>query len=140
MNALAILLYAAGAFAIVLGVLHFSFPTRFGFFAALSAKGPAPPPYRLLFYRYEMKRSDLRGIIYVMNHCVSYAILAIGVFDTFAGWWVGTLPGALASGTVAGFWIVRAGTQFCLGRRRGDWFVALWFAALGTLHVVAAVP
>ena len=86
-----------------------------------------------------MKRSDLRGIIYVMNHCVSYAIVAAGVFDGFAARWVGTFPGAVASGTVAGFWFVRAGTQFYLGRRPGDWFVVGWFGLLGALHVIAAV-
>ena len=52
---------------------------------------------------------------------------------------LGTFPGALASGTVAGFWFVRAGTQFYLGRRPGDWFVVIWFSLLGALHVIAAV-
>ena len=139
MSTLTILLYAAGAFAVVLGILHFTFPERFGFLAALPADGAPVPPYRLLFYRYDMKRSDLRGIIYVMNHCVSYAIVAAGVFDGFAARWLGTFPGALASGTVAGFWFVRAGTQFYLGRRAGDWFVVVWFTLLGALHVVASV-
>ncbi len=138
MSMLTILLYGAGAFAVVLGILHFTFPTRFGFFAALPTDGPPPPPYQLLFYRYEMKRSDLRGIIFVMNHCVSYAIFIIGVFDCFAARWLGTLPGALTAGAVAGFWFVRAGTQFYLGKRPGDWFVIVWFTSLGTLHVVAA--
>ena len=139
MSTLTVLLYAAGAFAVLLGILHFSFPERFGFFAVLSADGAPVPPYRLLFYRYDMKRSDLRGIIYVMNHCVSYTIVAVGVFDCFAARWLGTFPGALDSGTVAGFWFVRAGTQFDLGRRRGDWSLVFWFALLGALHVVAAV-
>jgi hypothetical protein len=139
MNTLAILLYASGAFAVVLGILHFTFPEKFGFLAALSEEGPSVPPYRLLFYRYDMKRSDLRGIIYVMNHCVSYAIVAAGVFDGFAARWLGTFPGALASGAIAGFWFVRAGTQFYLGRRIGDWYAFVWFALLGALHVVAAL-
>jgi hypothetical protein len=134
-----ILLYAAGAFSVVLGILHFTFPERFGFLAVLPADGAPVPPYRLWFYRYDMKRSDLRGIIYVMNHCVSYVIVAVGIFDVFAGRWLGTFPGALAAGTVAGFWFVRAGTQFYLGRRPGDWFVVAWFTLLGALHVVAAV-
>ena len=138
MSSLTILLYAAGAFTVVLGVLHFTFPARFGFFVALPADGPSLPPYRLLFYRYDMTRADLRGIIYVMNHCVSYTIIAAGVFDCFAARWLGTFPGALASSAVAGFWFIRAGTQFYLGRRPGDWFVVALFAALCTLHVVAA--
>ena len=138
MNILTILLYASGAFAIVLGLLHFTFPQRFGFFAALPADGPPLPPYRLLFYRYDMKRSDLRGIIYVMNHCVSYVIVMAGVFDLFVSRWLGTFSGSLAAGTVAGLWFVRAGTQFYLGQRRGDWFVMGLFAFLATLHALAA--
>jgi hypothetical protein len=138
MNLLTIFLYVAGAFAVVLGILHFTFPERFGFLAAISEDGAPVPPYRLLFYRYDMKRSDLRGIIYVMNHCVSYAILAVGVFDVFAPRWLGSFPGSLTAGAVAGFWFVRAGTQFYLGRRPGDWFVVIWFGLLGALHVVAA--
>jgi hypothetical protein len=92
-----------------------------------------------MFYRYDMKRSDLRGIVYVMNHCVSYVILAVGVYDLFAPRWLGTFPGSLTAGAIAGFWFVRAGTQFYLGRRRGDWFVVAWFGILGALHVTAAV-
>ncbi|MEP6664279.1 MAG: hypothetical protein ABJC04_11515 [Verrucomicrobiota bacterium] len=123
----------------MLGILHFTFPTRFGLLAALPANGTEVPPYRLLFYRYDMKRSDLRGIIYVMNHCVSYAILASGIFDLFAARWLETFPGALASGTIAGFWFMRASTQFYLGRRPGDWFVFFWFTMLGALQLFAAI-
>jgi hypothetical protein len=61
------------------------------------------------------------------------------VFDLFSSRWLGTLPGSLAAATVAGFWFVRAGTQFYLGQRKGDWFVIALFAFLATLHVVAAV-
>ena len=98
MNVLLMLLYVGGTFALVLGVLHFTFPTRFGLVAALAVDGPPPPQYRLLFYRYDMKRSDLRGVIYVMNHCVSYSILVVGVFDCFAARWIGTLPGTVGAG------------------------------------------
>lgn len=138
MNILTIFLYATGTFAVVLGFLHFTFPARFGFLAALPADGAPVPPYRLLFYRYDMKRSDLRGIIYVMNHCVSYAIIAAGAFDLFNPRWLGTFPGVLGAGAIAGFWFMRAGTQFYLGRRKGDWLVFTLFASFGVLHVVAA--
>ena len=138
MSVLTLLLYAAGVFAIVLGVLHFTFPTRFGLLLALGAASSPVPPFRLFFYRYEMKRSDLRGLVYVMNHCVSYVIVAVGVYDLFATRWLGTLPGLLAAGAIAGFWLMRAGTQFYLGRRRGDLFVITWFVLLAALHVAAA--
>src|SRR5437773_3779931 len=42
MSTFMVLLYAAGAFAVVLGILHFTFPTRFGFFAVLPTDGPPP--------------------------------------------------------------------------------------------------
>lgn len=138
MSILTIFLYAAGAFAIALGFLHFTFPKRFGFLAALPIDGAPVPPFRLLFYHYKMERSDLRGVIYVMNHCVSYAIVAAGVFDLFCSRWLGTFPGAIGAGAIAGFWFVRAGTQFYLGRRKGDWFVFALFTLLGVLHVVPA--
>jgi hypothetical protein len=138
MNILTSFLYAAGAFAVLLGLLHFTFPKRFGFLAALPTDGVPVPPFRLLFYRYDMKRSDLLGVIYVMNHCASYAILAAGVFDLFNSRWLSSSPGSLAAGVIAGFWFVRAGSQFYLGRRRGDWFVFTFFALLGLVHMVAA--
>jgi hypothetical protein len=50
-----------------------------------------------VFYSYEMQRSDLRALFYVMNHCVSYAIISVGVFDMFAPRWLGTLAGAVAA-------------------------------------------
>ncbi len=132
-------LQLAGVFAVVLGFLHFSFPRRFGFLAVIPAHDDTPvPPFRLLFYRYDMKRSDLRGVIHVMNHCVSYTIIVTGIFDLFSSQWVGTFSGAVGAAAVAGLWFMRAGTQFYLGRRRGDWFVFAWFALLGMLHVVAA--
>ncbi len=138
MNVLSLLLYAAGVFAVILGMLHFSFPRRFGFLAALAGEDPRVPPFRLGFYRHELKRADLRGIVYVMNHCVSYTIVAAGLFDLCNTRWLGTVPGSIASGVLSGFWFVRAGTQFCLGRRRGDWLIFLLFAALGGLQLVAA--
>jgi hypothetical protein len=139
MTPLTLLLNICGLFAVVLGFLHFTFPEKFGFAAVLPKEGVTIPPFRLAFYSYEMKCSDLRGIIYVMNHCVSYVILVSGVFDLFAQKWLGTFPGSLAACLIGGFWLMRAGTQLYLGRRRGDWFVIAWFCLLGGLHLVAAI-
>ena len=139
MSFLPLLLYASGVFAVLLGVLHFTFPERFGFLAALPKDSTPTPPFRLWFYRYQMKRSDLRGIVYVMNHCVSYAIVSMGVFDLFTSRWLGTRAGAVAATVIAGFWFVRAGTQFYLGYRKGDWFIFACFGCLGALHIAAAV-
>ncbi len=136
---LLVLLYISGAFAVTLGLLHFTFPERFGFLVALTLDGEPLPPFRLSFYKYDMKRSDLRGLIYVMNHCVSYTIFAAGVFDLFCSQWLGTTPGKITTLVVAGFWLVRAGTQLYLGRRKGDWLVILFFTLLCILHVAAAL-
>jgi hypothetical protein len=137
MSLLTILLYLTGAFAVVLGMLHFTFPQRFGFLQVIPLDGDPVPAFRLGFYRHELARSDLRGIIYVMNHCVSYAIVSAGIFDLFAAHWLNTSTGALGAGVVAGFWLLRARTQFYLGHRRGDWLVAAWFSLLGLVHLVA---
>lgn len=85
------------------------------------------------------RRAELFGVIRIMNHCVSYTILSIGVFDLLASRWRSTSAGVWLSAWVAGFWFVRAATQPYLGRRRGDWFVVGVFAALGCAHIVTAL-
>src|SRR5688500_14163113 len=75
MTLLTSLLVGCGVFTVILGACHLVFPERFGFFAAIPKDGPNLPPFRLGFYAYDMNRSDLRGIVYVMNHCVSYALI-----------------------------------------------------------------
>ena len=138
MTLVTILVYAAGVFAVVLGILHFTFPERFGFRAALSGEG-ALPPFRLWLYRYDFKRSDLYGVVRVMNHCVSFTILSVGVCDLLVNSWLGTTAGALLACWIAAFWFIRAATQLYLGRRRGDWFVVAWFSFLTIVHILAAV-
>lgn len=133
------LLNLTGVFAVALGLLHFTFADRFGFMVSLPLQGEAPPQFRLMSYTYDMKRSDLRGIIYVMNHCASYTILLTGIFDLCSASWIVTVPGKLGSIAVAGFWFVRAASQTYLGRRRGDWLVMAFFAAIGILHVIVAI-
>jgi hypothetical protein len=139
MTLLTILVYASGIFAVVLGLLHFTFPERFGFRSALSGDGPDVPPFRLWFYRYTFRRPDLFGVVRVMNHCVSYTILSMGVADLLWSRWRGTSVGVWLSAWMAGFWFVRAATQLYLGRRRGDWFVVAVFGALCCIHVAAAL-
>jgi hypothetical protein len=131
-----IIFWAAGAFAVLLGLLHFTFATRFHYMKALPLQGPDVPPFKLWFYQYPTKRSDLRGIIYVMNHCTSYTIVMAGIFDLCYQLWEGTLAGAFAALAVGGFWLVRAISQTYLGRRPGDWYVMALFTGLFLLHVM----
>ena len=49
MNLLTILLSVCGGFAVLLGVLHFTFPERFGFFAVLPKDGTAVRPFGFCF-------------------------------------------------------------------------------------------
>ena len=139
MNIITLVLYVAGAFALVLGVLHLSFPERFGIRAAMLGEGPPVSPFRLWFYRYDFGRRELFGVVCIMNYCVSFTIFSIGIADVLASRWLGTIGGALLAGWVAGFWFIRAGTQLFLGKRRGDWFIILWFALLAIVHCLAAL-
>jgi len=129
---------ATGVFAVILGVLHFTFPRRFGFLELLAGDQPAPPPFRLGPYRKDLSRSDVLGVVYVMNHCASFVILSIGAFDLCAPLWLGASAGAVASLWAAGFWWVRAVAQVHVGRRRGDWLVMAFFTALGVVQALAA--
>lgn len=135
-------LYLAGAFGVVLGVLHFFFPLLFDFDAAIPRTGPDLKPFRLTRIHYPTTRQDVYGIAWLMNHCVSYTIVTIGVLDFL-------LPGWLASPFatyarilafwIAGFYAIRAASQLYLGRRRGDWLILAGFGALALLHVAAAL-
>jgi hypothetical protein len=128
-------LYVTGGFAVVLGILHFTFPNRFGFPALLKGPGPVPPPFRLGPYRQELSRADVLGIVYVMNHSASFVIISIGVFDLFVGEWWGGRAGTYVSAWSGAFWWLRAAAQFYVGRRPGDWFVIVFFSALGIVQL-----
>jgi hypothetical protein len=131
--------YAAGGFAVILGLLHFTFPRRFGYASVIASTGPPPPPFRLGPYVKDVSRADLLGIVYVMNHAASVTILSIGVFDLAAGWWWGTPAGRIASAWAALFWWARSLTQLHLGWRRGDRLVFAWFGILVAVQALAAV-
>lgn len=130
----------AGIFAVGLGALHFFFPRLLDFRAAIPADGPPLRPLRLPGTRlaYATTRGAVHGIAWVMNDCVRYTILSIGVADVLAARWITTPHGRLLAAWIAGFYAVRAASQRYLGRRRGDWLVMAAFAALGALHLVTA--
>lgn len=132
-------LFGIGVFGVVLGVLHFTFPRRFGYRAALEPHDAPHGVFVLGPYRRKLTRQDLLGIISVMNNPVSYAIVLCGVFDLAAPWWRGTTGGALGSLAVGGFWLMRAISQFAVGRTRNNWLVFGYFLALAVVQGVAAV-
>lgn len=137
--ALIVAVRLAGTFAVGLGALHFFFPWLLDFRAAIPGDGPPLRPLRLPGIRYATTRADVHGIAIVMNHCVSYAIVSIGLAGLAAGRWIATPHGRLLAAWIAGFYAVRAASQRYLGRRRGDRLVAAGFAALAILHAVVAV-
>jgi hypothetical protein len=130
-----IALIIAGIFAILLGCLHFFFPYLLDFRSAIPSNGPPLKPFSLIRFQYQTTRSDVLGITWVMNHCVSYVILSIGITDLFSHIWIHSSFCTIISLWIAGFYALRAASQLYLGRRRGDWIVMIGFSSLAFLHI-----
>lgn len=130
------LLYVCGAFALILGALHFFFPLLFDFRGAIPIQGDALKPFPLLLTKYNTTRSDIYGLIWVMNSAASFAILTIGVLDLFWTVWLRSAYGAFVTIWIALFYALRAASQLAMGRRRGDWIILGAFAALGAVHLI----
>lgn len=129
-------LAVVGLFCLILGSIHFFFPKLLDFETAIPKEGAPIRPFRLGLIRYNTTRGDVHGIAWVMNHAASYVLVSIGLFDLFAYAWLGTTWGRLLTLWIAIWWLIRAGSQFYLGRRRGDWWIAagwLWLAIVQTL-------
>lgn len=133
-TAIHLTLRAAGIFAVGLGTLHFFFPWLLDCRTAIPTDGPPLRPLRLPGIRYATTRGDVYGIALVMNHCVSYTIVSIGLADVLAAPWMTTPAGRVLALWIAGFYAIRVASQLYLGRRRGDWAVMAGFAALAALH------
>lgn len=131
-------LLISGAFTLALGIAHVFFPILLDFDQAIPAQGADLKPFRLGPIRYSTLRQDVRGIAWIMNHAASYGLISIGVLDLLASRWLGTSVGRLLALWIAGWWAIRAGSQFYLGRRRGDYWIAGGFGLLAVIHVVAA--
>ena len=134
------LIVAAGIFSLGLGVVHVAAPVIFRFPAAIGDDRDAPPLGRIRFpaVPYELRRSDLRGITWIMSNAASYVIVSIGLIDlVWAAGWRG-LPVPLVSGWIAGWWAVRAIGEGFVGRRTVDLALAGLFLALATLHGLIA--
>lgn len=132
------LLAVSGVLTVALGIAHFFFPKLFDFDHAIPREGAPLRPFRLGPLRYQTQRSDVRGIAWVMNAAASYVLVSLGALDLWAsrhGWPAGS-AGHLLSQWVAGWWFLRAGTQFYLGHRRGDWLIVTGFALLYVEHVL----
>jgi hypothetical protein len=132
------LLYLAGAFTLGLGVLHVFLPLLLDYKAALldGVTGHKPPRlFRLWPTRYVVTLADRYGIVWIMNHAASYALISIGLLDLLAVSWLRGDTGRFVALWIAGWWFVRALSQLYLGRRLGDWLILAWFAFLGAVHM-----
>lgn len=131
--------WLAGAFTLILGAAHFFFPVLLDFRAAIPDDGPPLRPFRLGPIRYATRRSDVRGIAWVMNHAASYVLVSIGAFDLCVAQWKGTPAGRWLCAWIAAWWAIRAASQRYLGRRRGDLVVGLLLGSLAAMHAWAAL-
>lgn len=123
-----------GLFTLLLGTAHFFFPILLDFERAIPRQGPALRPFKLGPIHYPTERRDVYGIAWVMNHAASYTLVSIGVVDLCSWLWLGTGMGRILTLWITGWWFLRAASQFYLGRRRGDWWIAGGFAWLGVVH------
>jgi len=143
MTTLELLIVAAlgvvGLFSLTLGSVHFFFPKLLDFEHSIPKDGPPIQPFHLGPIRYQTERSDVHGIGWVMNHAASYVLVSIGVFDLAAYWWLGTSAGRLFTLWVALWWLIRAASQFYLGRRKGDWWIAVGFVWLAVVQGAAGL-
>jgi uncharacterized membrane protein HdeD (DUF308 family) len=137
------LLLLAGIFTLVLGLLHFFLPLMLDYRSVVLDRSPEWKPGRALRLwpsRYTVTLSDRLGVIWVMNHAASYALVSIGLVDLCAGHWLTSDPGAgrILALWIGGWWLMRAVTQLTFGRRLGDWAILAYFGLLATLHFAAA--
>ena len=131
-------LIVAGAFSVGLGVVHLVIPRLLDYPGAIGIDGPeARPLHRLAVggRGYQVRRADALGITWVMSNSASYVLLTVGLIDiAWAAGWRG-LPIAPAALWIAGWWAIRAGSQFAVGRRPLDVGFVAWFGALALLHL-----
>ena len=133
------LLFIAGLYTVILGTIHFFLPYLLDFEHAIPTEGQALKPFRLFGFSYPTTRTDVRGIAWVMNHSVSFAIVTIGILDLIWPFWRGQSYRSIVCFWIALWWIIRAFTQFYLGKRRGDWLIFFWFLSLAGLHFYLAI-
>lgn len=132
------LLIAAGAFTFALGAVHVVLPALLDYRSVVFDRPTDWKPsraFRLWLTRYVVTQRDRYGIIWVMNFAASYVLLSIGLVDVFAADWLRSPAGRIVALWIAGWWVVRAGSQLWLGRRWGDWLLIAWFLALAALHL-----
>ena len=130
----------AGAFTLVLGIVHVAIPVLIDAHAAVGDDRSGVPLRRLAGgpFGYRVRRRDVLGLTWVMSNAATYVLVTFGIVDLlwFTGWRGVSL---VAAAWIGGWWAIRAGGQFALGHRAGDIVVAAWFATLALLHLAVAL-
>jgi hypothetical protein len=140
---LVVLLFLAGIFTLVPGLLHFFLPLMLDFRSVVldrPSNWKSARASRLWPSRYHVMLSDRLGVVGAMNHAASYALVGIGLVDLLAGRWLTTDAGAgrILARWISGWWLLRAISRLTLGRRLGDGVILAYFALLAALHLVEA--
>jgi hypothetical protein len=140
-SALTVAVIAAGLFSLALGIVHLWVPRFFALDRAIGTDGPSGSELGSIglgTWTYRRRRTDAIGIVWVMSNAASYVLLSVGFLDL--AWAAGqrAVPLGIGGLWIAGWWILRAGGQFAVGRRRGDVAIASLFVVLAVLHVALA--
>jgi hypothetical protein len=137
---LGVVTIGAGLFTVLLGLVHVAIPSILRYSEAIGVEAGRPGLGRIALphVAYQLHRSDLIGIAWVMSNAASYVLVTIGLVDlAWVSGWRG-VPIAIGAGWIAGWWAIRAGGQLLVGRRIGDLVIAMWFGALAVVHVAIA--
>ena len=137
MLSVSITFFVAGAFTLSLGIVHLRIPAIVRYRLAIGDDDDRSPLGAIGrgAVRYELRRTDLLGIAWVMSNAASYVLISIGLVDL--GWAV-TAPAVAPTPIalwIAGWWAVRAISQHAIGGRAGDLLVAAWFWVLCLVHL-----
>jgi hypothetical protein len=135
-------LTVTGVFTVALGAVHVAIPLLMDFDHAIPTAAVLPARLHVIGLaglRYEVRRSDVRGIAWVMSNAASYGLITLGAADLAARTWLATDMGRLLAPWAVGWWALRAAGQFVLGRRVGDVAVGALFGWLAVVHAVAAL-
>jgi len=130
-----VLFHLIGGFTVLLGIAHFFLPAIVSLRTVVVDSGT---PLRIPGIRYIPSRRDLHGLVLVMNHAVSYALVTIGFLDITLPSGLDTALGRGVAVWIGVWWLIRAVAQLHIGRRPFDGFVIVAFGSFAVFHLWAA--
>ena len=139
MDALIIALAMAGIGTLTLAMVHLVMPRLIDIERAVPEPGTALRPLPVVGRRYQTRRQDVLGVVWVSNNAATWVLLTLGVADLLAGSWLGTPAGRVLAAWAVGWWAIRAGSQLAFGRRGVDWAFVVVFGFAAMVHGWAAL-